>query len=1039
MNKYTKILNGASGTYPRSIESFIGLDCATDAGMISARRMARCVNMWRDYESENGGAIETVPGWRQLFSATTQCIYGLFGYRGADGVEYFVIHSGADLFNIPVSALENIGSANELMKYRVGVLQRTPSAFFESGGKCYVLDGTGYYYIGSKTETSAGLHPVTESAYEPVTYFNGEPYEQRNMLTPNFIERYTVDRSANKQLSTDLVWKYRLVTDGGADPYLKLVGIADGYTADELIYAHIPEKAVYEGKSYPILGFDVNFFDLLTYTEQLVVEAALDLFGLSGAGNALRGRQSGAISGMVSLQRLVLRNPDAKYEFNACDSFISEDNSYHTEPTVPLRELWLAGVERSGYDVTNTHEYSDRSVGITSAYTGKVKLYVEVARPDDGSEAMWYNGYPKNTETEYGVHFMESRLGKSRTFTEFPKLVTEGGAKVDVDVGSGNYNVIFDSFYAYSHVHFKVGGTNYCALVRDGDTGATCEERGKWYEYTVYEPFKKVINVRVDNGIPGKYKENAYTGKVAVLHTPSHMGGALEIKLEGYPNRFSTVEKLTAVKNCTADVINKCTIACAYDGRVFFTGNPELPNTVFYSGRGLNGENDPSYIGIYNYFNDGIGNVPNTAMVSNASMLVVLKGESSTDACAYYHTAQYNGDPDTADLIPRIYPCTQGISNIPCVGEACNFSDDIVFLSPSGLEGVEKQTLNLERTLSHRSGRVDPILRRGLSSDSRMVEWKGYLCILNSDGTMLLADSRAVSQNEATGEAQYEWFMLEGVGAYSGDKPKWIYADGTIALVNADGEEVNLPLDALTVTYGEKKYPMRIGVGEKEGGAPVISFGTVEDAEGNMYTFDGGLNAEVRADCSCPVLKSGEMIGGMFRPATAIVEFRGKLYFGTSYGQICVFNTDKRGISYDNGETPSVIDSRWYDRCGHRYESGFSTLFDDCGYPQFAKSTVGKTLTIRAKRMPDSTFTLAARSEREDWRDIEAFTVTDSSFYRVDFANFSFEDRERGIFSSCEKMKRWGEKQMYFYSDGFRSPFGIYGVSYCYSFAGRLR
>ena len=1040
MNKYTKILNGSGGTYPRGLEAFVGMDLASEVSSVSARRMAYCLNMWRDYESDSGGAIETVPGWRRILAddGVKGRVNGLFGYRGSNGIEYVMAHIGTKLYKFPRGVIDN---GNKLSQYRINTdVNNAPSAFFESGGKCYFLDGKGYYcYDGSS------FYPVTNKAYVPTTYVNGKLYEQRNMLSRYFKHRNTVVADDRIKAPYE-VWEYELTVDKDGK-YLKLSGVSGNATVSELEYAYIPEKAYFEGVEYPIRGFNQGFFDALTDTVQLVVDAPLRFYGASGA------KGNGAVSGMVSLQRLVLRNPRAVYEFNACDVLYSEGGSVYARPNAPLRELWIAGSSFGGFGLDNTHEYSDGSVGITSSNEYGVTLYVE------STNEMWGGGSPTKTSTVQGVVFDEVKTGRCwvREGITEGKCISGGGATVEISVAEKSVTVEFDAVTAYSHVVLELGDRIYCVLIRDELTGATAEENGKWYEYVVYDPFESVSSATV-MGESRRFIGNADAGKVAVLLYPRDMGGEVEFSFKGYYNRFSTLENLRTVYDeglsdsvSSAEVINGCTVVCSYDGRVFFTGNPKLPNTVFYSGRSLTGQNDPSYIGIYNYFNDGIGNVPNVAMVSSASMLAVLKGGISTDACAYYHQGQYNSDKNTADILPRIYPSTEGVVGIPCVGAACNFADDIVFLSPEGLEAVGKQTLNLERTLTHRSGRVDPVLRRGVSASSRMAEWKGYLCLLNSDGTLLLADSRAINQNEATGEAQYEWFMLDGVGSYVGDSEKWSFSDGYIELLDGEGNAVSLRLDELSLEAPEElgggELSVLIGDGEV-GDAVVYAFGKAICGDEEYTLPEGGqIYAIYREGVFCPVETCGERVGGDFKPATALLEFRGQLFFGTESGDICVFNTDKRGVSeaYGNGATdvedvePDRIHSRWYDRCGHRYESGFATLSDDCGYPQFSKSTVGKTLTLKAKRMRNSSFCIAVRSPQTEWQEVERFTVSENSFYQLDFANFSFEDSERSVFSSSEKLKKWSEKQYYLFSDGFRQPFGVYGLSYCYSFAGRVR
>ena len=67
MAKKTDI--GSSGTtqYTRSYGDLRGVDLSSDPAQVNMARPSYLVNMYRDYESEHGAAIETIPGFRRLF------------------------------------------------------------------------------------------------------------------------------------------------------------------------------------------------------------------------------------------------------------------------------------------------------------------------------------------------------------------------------------------------------------------------------------------------------------------------------------------------------------------------------------------------------------------------------------------------------------------------------------------------------------------------------------------------------------------------------------------------------------------------------------------------------------------------------------------------------------------------------------------------------------------------------------------------------------------------------------------------------------
>ena len=50
--------------------NFRGVDFTSDPAQVSPYRFSHCVNMWKDYESQNGIAVETFPGYRRLATAS---------------------------------------------------------------------------------------------------------------------------------------------------------------------------------------------------------------------------------------------------------------------------------------------------------------------------------------------------------------------------------------------------------------------------------------------------------------------------------------------------------------------------------------------------------------------------------------------------------------------------------------------------------------------------------------------------------------------------------------------------------------------------------------------------------------------------------------------------------------------------------------------------------------------------------------------------------------------------------------------------------
>lgn len=497
----------------------------------------------------------------------------------------------------------------------------------------------------------------------------------------------------------------------------------------------------------------------------------------------------------------------------------------------------------------------------------------------------------------------------------------------------------------------------------------------------------------------------------------------------------------TGYSGSTIYAVARCRLAAVYDGRIFFAGNPELPGTVFYASRTREGKIDPAYVGMYQFFTGGT-EAPVTALLPTASYLAVLYGDTVSESAIRYHTGQDTSDP----VVPRIYPAVEGVSGRGCTGVALNFLDDPVFLSREGLEAVMKATLNLERTVTHRSSHIDPRLTAHDPVGAMAVEWERYLFLLFPDGEAFLADSRRWCRTSVGNE--YEWYRLTGLGAYTGDFAVYRYADA-------------YPIGApMYQSFGGKIYPLELSAC-----AGNLAYGATYETYPQLYSaILGGVSEEGVAVTYTAEEKddgihlyllcaTGERTGGEFSPPTALATVGDRLLIGCENGTLCAVNTDRRGVvppELAGSVTAEEFAHRWgrdihplwYSICGHRFPSGLITATDTCGIPHFYKRTVRRTTVAEMKLPSGGGFHFQVALDRGGYQEVGAplgLSHGDADFADMDYRMLSFGNGEPVTLSLRDGLGRWGRKQFRIYSDAYASPFGIYRISYAYRMEGKLK
>ena len=248
---------------------------------------------------------------------------------------------------------------------------------------------------------------------------------------------------------------------------------------------------------------------------------------------------------------------------------------------------------------------------------------------------------------------------------------------------------------------------------------------------TEFEP-KITIN---DVLYGGEIKVDYTNGKIALPnHTPP------EPDTPGRDNVSVLFKKAVAGNK---DKIMNCTMAQEFDNRMFFSGNPEYPSTIWHCSL-----NDPSYFSDLDYYVDGADQSSIRGMVAGNNGLWVFRD-------APYNSVFYH-QPALDEDYGKIYPSSHSSIAIGCVGRAVNFNDDIVFFSQRGMESASTD-VTTEQFATHRSSLVDRMMLTNTQKYKDMVlaEWEGYLFVfLGSD--VYLADSRAVLSSE--NHIEYEWF-----------------------------------------------------------------------------------------------------------------------------------------------------------------------------------------------------------------------------------------------------------------------------------------
>ncbi len=878
--------------------NFKGVDFSESGTEISRERFAYLENMYRDYDTDAGGVIESIPGYRRIYD-TQGKVNGIYTYKNSHGDDIIVVHSKNKLYQIPISDIDTQKS----IRVSSGIAD-TEGDCYTSKDSLYILDGEDIYVVSD--DYVGSTNTFEDEIYVPTTHVNGKEYEQRNLLSRYFYEKYIISSPDTIAFGTPSL-KY-IITDNE-----KLECSVSGIT-DDTPKVYIPSRVKFGDTYYRVKGIERYAFRSNSKITECHIANGVYELGI------------GAFRDCTALTKVIL--PDTVVTIG--------DSCFMDCKALSVLHLGL-GL---------------RTIG-SSAFSTCISL-------------------------------------KNVTYASDP----EQFEKIDNTDALGGVDISYTTRMDSVTVGFTIHNPATDIIeVSDG-------ERMLPFTAITKNSLCSEICIHITD-------KNAYNGKSITIK------GRLSKNKNDYKDNYhGFVASAYDGNEDIHKVITKCRIAESFDGRIFLTGNPSYPGYCFYSSFDLSGENHPLYFGEMNYFKDGVGNFANTALLAAGDSLAIFKERDDGGGSIYYHTPQSTG----VDILPKIYPVSYVHSGFVAKGEAISFFDDPVFVSSKGISALAKKNINLERSIATRSNNVNKKLLCEDLSKIKLAVWKGYLVVLAGE-RIYLADSRATFVSQ-TGDTEYEWFYISGIGSYRNDRKVYKYSE-----------------DAHTGLYVHEKIntPTKHTV-----------FSTYISGDIVYYVEEDGMRYEV--------YPSEELEGGVFSAPTHLISIDERLIFATGDGQLFVFNTDRRGLApahiassqgFDIEEYKSAwgnsIHPYYYTFAGHRARYAVQTKMDDCSIPHLLKDTVKNSLTIKCKSVSSGKIICEVGTDNGGYRELTRFPTRDLFFADIDFSSLTLSANDVYTLPIREREKGWVEKQITIYSDDFASPFAICIIAYRFCTKGNIK
>ena len=360
--------------------------------------------------------------------------------------------------------------------------------------------------------------------------------------------------------------------------------------------------------------------------------------------------------------------------------------------------------------------------------------------------------YPEGNEA--GQAYQSINLASARRENTF---------RIDKDWTTGKRYIFFDGkIKAGTRVRLTYIPTEEVILdviAPSGDGAETYEVPQGFFGYASGVTTTNPAKVTVSRG--WTTDEGTRVAKSLGLKEGGIIGGYLRpTKVEDYiapaEDRDNFKVEYYAEEGETDGAIAGCRVMDVFENRIFYSGNPDFPNTDWHSEL-----NEPTYVTDLSYTEVGLDATPIIGYLRTGSEQAILKADGD-DATIYMRSRTDDAEGNV------IFPIRQGTSGIGAVGRhaVCTLLDDPMYLTANGVYAIAQQDISSERALNIRSTRINKKLLENYNlEDAFMTTWKGNL-LLFINGECYVADAaQKTYAGNKTGTFEYEWYYWTNIPA----------------------------------------------------------------------------------------------------------------------------------------------------------------------------------------------------------------------------------------------------------------------------------